>query len=266
MHVGTQNPAYEYFILHARSKTGNNRGGEGHRSDSGKKSQAISTVQQSGRTGNSSRSSEETSTTGTDSRSWGFISNMWDYVRPHLEFSAPAWSPWLQGDKDPLEKVQEKAVKVVAGLKGTGFLENVPSWGWTHWRRGDRTKTWPWCTNSSPSPAQLDKPCSTYRMEPGQDRPLEDTAGRPVCQNRHPEIFIICSKICGVLEIGCPRNEKKISVQTETRSVSCLVRFVSWNQNFFSSVCFGVSNLYRNNWNKQNWFETNRNNPEFSDK
>ena len=27
------------------------------------------------------------------------------------------------------------------------------------------------------------------------------------------------------------------------------------------SVCFGVSNLYRNNRNKQNCFETNRNNP-----
>ncbi len=29
----------------------------------------------------------------------------------------------------------------------------------------------------------------------------------------------------------------------------------------FVSVCFGVSNLYRSNWNKQNCFETNRNNP-----
>jgi hypothetical protein len=32
------------------------------------------------------------------------------------------------------------------------------------------------------------------------------------------------------------------------------------------SVCFGVSNLYRNNRNKQNCFETNRNNLEFSEK
>jgi hypothetical protein len=32
------------------------------------------------------------------------------------------------------------------------------------------------------------------------------------------------------------------------------------------SVCFGVSNLYRNNRNKRNCFETNRNNPEFSKK
>ncbi len=54
--------------------------------------------------------------------------------------------------------------------------------------------------------------------------------------------------------------------QTETRSVSRLFRFVSWNQNKNFSVCFGVSNLYRVNRNKQNCFETNRNNPECSEK
>ncbi len=32
------------------------------------------------------------------------------------------------------------------------------------------------------------------------------------------------------------------------------------------SVCFGISNLYRNNWNKQNCFEASRNNPKFSEK
>ncbi len=38
------------------------------------------------------------------------------YVRPHIEFATPAWSPWLRGDVDCLEKVQQKAVKMVAGL------------------------------------------------------------------------------------------------------------------------------------------------------
>ncbi len=28
------------------------------------------------------------------------------YVRPHLEFASPAWSPWQEGDKECLEKVQ----------------------------------------------------------------------------------------------------------------------------------------------------------------
>jgi hypothetical protein len=35
-------------------------------------------------------------------------------VRPHLEFAVPAWSPWLKGD---IERVQEEAVKMVAGLR-----------------------------------------------------------------------------------------------------------------------------------------------------
>jgi hypothetical protein len=50
-------------------------------------------------------------------------------VRPHLEFSSPAWSPWLQGDIDTLEKVQEKAVKMVSGLKGTTYQEKCKELG-----------------------------------------------------------------------------------------------------------------------------------------
>ena len=30
------------------------------------------------------------------------------YIRPHLEFSVQAWSPWCQKDKDLLENVQKK--------------------------------------------------------------------------------------------------------------------------------------------------------------
>jgi hypothetical protein len=45
------------------------------------------------------------------------------YVRPHLEFASPSWSPWLTGDIERLEKVQEKAVKMVAGLKSKIYSE-----------------------------------------------------------------------------------------------------------------------------------------------
>jgi hypothetical protein len=38
------------------------------------------------------------------------------YVRPHLEFASQAWSPWLAGDREVLEKVQKKAVGIVSGL------------------------------------------------------------------------------------------------------------------------------------------------------
>ncbi len=34
-----------------------------------------------------------------------------------------AWSPWLVGDKETLEKVQEKAVKMVSGLKSKDYKE-----------------------------------------------------------------------------------------------------------------------------------------------
>ena len=32
------------------------------------------------------------------------------YVRPHLEFASPAWSPWMEADKGVLEKIQRRAV------------------------------------------------------------------------------------------------------------------------------------------------------------
>ncbi len=46
--------------------------------------------------------------------------------------------------------------------------------------------------------------------------------------------------------------------QTETQSFSVVFRFVSRNQKTFFSVCFGVSDRYRNNRNKQNFLETKR--------
>ncbi len=64
--------------------------------------------------------------------------------------------------------------------------------------------------------------------------------------------------------LGCPRNKQtNISVQTVTnrnRSVSVVFRIVSWNQKQNILVCFGVLNLYQNNWNKKNCFKTNQTN------
>jgi hypothetical protein len=47
------------------------------------------------------------------------------YVRPHLEFAAPAWSPWNRGDIACLEKIQERAVKAVSGLRGRTYSERL---------------------------------------------------------------------------------------------------------------------------------------------
>jgi hypothetical protein len=45
------------------------------------------------------------------------------YVRPHLECSVSAWAPWLQGDKQLLEKVQERAVNAMPGMQGMSYEE-----------------------------------------------------------------------------------------------------------------------------------------------
>jgi hypothetical protein len=50
------------------------------------------------------------------------------YVRPHLEFSVPAWNPWLQKDIETLEKVQKRAVNMISGLQGT-YIEKLEQLG-----------------------------------------------------------------------------------------------------------------------------------------
>jgi ABC-type transporter MlaC component len=43
------------------------------------------------------------------------------YVRPHLDFAVQAWSPWLQADIKVLERVQQRAVKMVSGLRSQDY-------------------------------------------------------------------------------------------------------------------------------------------------
>ena len=45
------------------------------------------------------------------------------YVRPHLEFAAPAWFPWTLADEEMLEKVQRRAIGMISGLNGLGHQE-----------------------------------------------------------------------------------------------------------------------------------------------
>ncbi len=51
------------------------------------------------------------------------------YVRPHLEFAVPAWSPWQEGDKEVLERVQKRAVKMISGLEGKTYEERLKEVG-----------------------------------------------------------------------------------------------------------------------------------------
>ena len=46
-------------------------------------------------------------------------------VRPILEFSCPAWNPWLKSDIDVLEKVQIKAVNAISTLKSKTYPEKL---------------------------------------------------------------------------------------------------------------------------------------------
>ena len=51
------------------------------------------------------------------------------YVRPHLEFSVPTWNPWLSKDVKKLEKVQEKFVKNVRGLREISYTAKCKELG-----------------------------------------------------------------------------------------------------------------------------------------
>lgn len=51
------------------------------------------------------------------------------YVRPHLEFSVPAWSPTLIQDINTLESVQIKAVNMISGLRGSTYQEKLQEIG-----------------------------------------------------------------------------------------------------------------------------------------
>ena len=58
-----------------------------------------------------------------------FVKLYIQYVRPHLEFAVPAWSPWTQGDRDILERVQKRAIKMVSGLRGRTYEDRLSELG-----------------------------------------------------------------------------------------------------------------------------------------
>ena len=47
------------------------------------------------------------------------------YVRPHLEFFTPAWSPWTATNKEALERVQRRAIKIVSGLAASTYKDRL---------------------------------------------------------------------------------------------------------------------------------------------
>ena len=43
------------------------------------------------------------------------------YVRPHLEYAVVCWSPWTEGDKEVLEKVQRRAIGMVTNWRERNY-------------------------------------------------------------------------------------------------------------------------------------------------
>ena len=58
-----------------------------------------------------------------------FVGLYKQYVRPHLEFSSPAWSPWSEKDKECLENVQKRAVRMVSGLRANSYEDRLKELG-----------------------------------------------------------------------------------------------------------------------------------------
>ena len=58
-----------------------------------------------------------------------FVKLYVQYVRPHLEFAAPAWSPWTQGDREMIEKVQRRAIRMVSGLRSSTYEDRLKELG-----------------------------------------------------------------------------------------------------------------------------------------
>ena len=51
------------------------------------------------------------------------------FVRCHLEFASPVWSPWHLGNIETLEKVQMRAVNYITGLKGVTYEDKLRELG-----------------------------------------------------------------------------------------------------------------------------------------
>ena len=49
------------------------------------------------------------------------------YIRPHLEYCTPTWSPYLTKDNDALEQVQHRATKLVKNLSTLPYEDRLIS-------------------------------------------------------------------------------------------------------------------------------------------
>ena len=67
-------------------------------------------------------------------------------VMPHLEFAAPTWAPWTVADKQVLERVQERAVKMVSGLASQSYRDRLKELGMLSLEERRTKQIWFNCT------------------------------------------------------------------------------------------------------------------------
>ena len=68
------------------------------------------------------------------------------YVRPHMEYASPYWSPWTNRDIDLLESVQERTVNICSGLRSQTYDDKLKELGLKSLAdrrfQSDMVKTW----------------------------------------------------------------------------------------------------------------------------
>jgi ribonuclease P/MRP protein subunit RPP40 len=193
MHVGTHNPAYEYFM----------RGGVRLEETEEERDIGVAVAKNLKPSAQCSKAAGRASPVLGQLRRnfhykdrYTFLRFYKQYVRPHLEFSAPAWSPWLQGDKDTLERVQEKAVKMVASLKGANYLEKCAELGLETLEKRREDQDLALVYKFVTKWADLVKSAGRCENQAGSWRAWTDSTVRP---DRPKKIFI-CYEDCRELE------------------------------------------------------------------
>ena len=53
------------------------------------------------------------------------------FIRPKMESSVAAWSPWTEADKKVLEKVQERMIRLLSDARGATYEEKLKDVGLT---------------------------------------------------------------------------------------------------------------------------------------
>ena len=61
----------------------------------------------------------------------GQLSRAFHFIRPKLEHAVAAWSPWQEGDKEVLEKVQRRLVRILSDKKVDTYEDRLRSIGLT---------------------------------------------------------------------------------------------------------------------------------------